>query len=114
VSLSCDRSGDLKDISATLMSSRGHSLPTFSLSNDPIMPRRPSGPLALRGNAALYVGVLLVASYASTPAAQQAAIPPPAGCRITGKVMDGMRPLPGAAVVVHVGPTLKAATRLIT
>src|ERR1700681_4377862 len=43
-------------------------------------------------------------------AAQQPTPAAPVGCRVTGRVMAGTLPLPGATVVVHVGPTLKAAT----
>ena len=48
-----------------------------------------------------------------TPADPQA--PParaaaPTGCRVTGKIISGTTPLPGATVVVTVGQTVKAAT----
>ncbi len=35
---------------------------------------------------------------------------PPAGCRVTGRVLSGAEPLPGAAVVVSSGGNVKAAT----
>jgi hypothetical protein len=36
--------------------------------------------------------------------------PPAAGCRVAGRVLSGTDPLPGAAVVVMTGTTVKAAT----
>src|SRR5262249_23974866 len=36
--------------------------------------------------------------------------PAPTGCRVTGRVLSGTTPLPGAAIVVRVGDAVKAAT----
>src|SRR5438876_412992 len=35
---------------------------------------------------------------------------PPVSCRVTGRVLSGTVPLPGASIVVHVSDALKAAT----
>src|SRR5476651_1498686 len=69
-----------------------------------------SNHLLARSGAALLFGGLLLANQMQGAAAQQALASTPAGCRVTGRVLGGTRPLPGAAVVVRVGPTLKAAT----
>jgi trimeric autotransporter adhesin len=46
----------------------------------------------------------------SSPGQSAAKPAQPAGCRVTGTVKAGATPLPGAAVVVTVGDTIKAAT----
>ena len=52
----------------------------------------------------------IAASYSQDPQSQPARPAAPAGCRVTGTVTAGTTPLPGVAIVVKVGQTVKAAT----
>ncbi len=61
---------------------------------------------------ALAAELPVVATGRAAIAARAIQNPPsaPAGCRVTGRVEAGSQPLPGAAVVVSIGETVKAAT----
>ena len=74
---------------------------------------------AAPGRRACLVGSACVAAFvcaaqlslvAGPPAGRQQSTPPTAGCRVSGKVLAGTEPLPGAAVVVSSGDTVKAVT----